>query len=231
VFERLRAVKTAEEIARMTVSAGIVERAYLAMWEALSEGITERQLAKVAMESMVSEEARWLSFMNCGAGVRSSREHFPPSDYAVRAGDLIRFDFGVCVEGYHADVGRTFALKPTSEQKEIYAAVFHAYEQTIAAMKPGVTGAEIYETYRREMGEYFNVMPLEWVGHSYGLELHESPFLAPLMNAPLEPGMVFAVEIVMDYPSREGYHVEDPILITEEGNRRLIELPNNSLEV
>jgi Xaa-Pro aminopeptidase len=41
--------------------------------------------------------------------------------------------------------------------------------------------------------------------------------------------MVFAVEIVLDFPGVEGYHVEDPILITPEGNRRLVELPGDRL--
>jgi Xaa-Pro aminopeptidase len=77
---------------------------------------------------------------------------------------------------------------------------------------------------------YFH-FPLEWVGHSYGLEIHEAPYLGPKMKQELEPGMVFAVEIVLDFAGREGYHVEDPILITEQGNRRLIDLPNERLYV
>ena len=96
-------------------------------------------------------------------------------------------------------------------------------------MKPGVTGAALYEIYQREMGEYFSIFPLDWIGHGYGLELHESPFLGPKMNDPLEPGMLLAVEIVLDYPGREGYHLEEPILITESGNRRLTDLPMDSL--
>ncbi len=72
---------------------------------------------------------------------------------------------------------------------------------------------------------------MDWVGHSLGQEIHESPYLGPHMKESLEPGMVFAVEIVLGFPGREGYHVEDPILITEEGNCRLIDLPNESLIV
>jgi len=51
------------------------------------------------------------------------------------------------------------------------------------------------------------------------------------MDEPLEAGMLFAVEIVLDFPDREGYHVEDPILITHAGNRRLIDLRNENLVV
>ena len=38
-----------ECFARISASARIVEKAYLAMWESLAEGVNERQLAQVAM--------------------------------------------------------------------------------------------------------------------------------------------------------------------------------------
>lgn len=229
VFERLRQVKTPEEIARLSQAARIVEQGFRALGARLSAGVTEQQLADAALEVFHREGAP-VSFLHCGAGVRSSIEHLPPSNYSVRAGDLVRFDMGVIVRGYHADIGRTFVCgEPTPRQKEIYARVAHTHHEITAAMKPGVTGAALYEIYQREMGEYFSVFPLDWIGHSYGLELHESPFLGPKMNDPLEPGMLLAVEIVLDYPGREGYHLEEPILITESGNRRLTDLPMDSL--
>lgn len=232
VFNRLRQVKTGEEIHRLTRSSQIVEKAYKAMWAAVAEGVTERQLAAVAYEVFLHEGAPPLGFMVCGAGVRTAIEHLTPSDCAVHNGELIRFDMGVRYQGYQSDVGRTFACgNPSSEQTAIYATMFDAYQQVIEAMKPGVEGRELYEIYRRGMGDYYKVTPMNWVGHSLGQEIHESPYLGPHMNEPLEPGMVFAVEIVLGFPGREGYHVEDPILITEKGNRRLIDLPNESLIV
>lgn len=231
VFERLRQVKTATEIARLTEAARVVAKAYRSMWDRVTEGVTERQLATAARQVFLGEGAPRLSFMNCGAGVRSSIEHLPASDYAVRSGDLIRFDMGVCVQGYHSDIGRTFACGTASpEQAKIYAKVLNAFQQVVAAMKPGVTGSHLFEIYRRGMGEYFAVTPQEWVGHGCGLELHEPPFLGPTMHDPLEPGMVLAIEIVL-IPGREGYHVEDEFLITGDGNRRLIDLPNDTLDV
>src|SRR5579872_3148304 len=112
-----------------------------------------------------------MTFMNCGAGVRSSIEHLPPSDYAARCGELIRFDMGVCYRGYQSDVGRTFVCgQPSSEQARIYGKILDTYQRVIAAMKPGVRGCEVYQIYREGMGELFSVFPLEWVAHCYGLE-------------------------------------------------------------
>jgi len=232
VFDRLRQVKTPEEVGRLAESARIVQQAYEAMWAVLEEGVTEQQLASAAHEVFWREGSPPVAFMNCGAGIRSSIEHLPPSDYAARRGELIRFDMGVRCRGYHSDIGRTFACgQPSLEQTKIYAGIFDTYRRVIEAMKPGVAGRDIYEIYRRGMADYFATFPMEWVAHGYGLEIHEPPYLGPAMADPLEPGMVFAVEIVLDFPGREGYHVEDPILITEDGNRRLIDLPNDSLVV
>jgi Xaa-Pro aminopeptidase len=232
VFDRLRQVKTEEEIRRLAKSGAVIERAYRAMWESLEEGQTELDLASVAHKVFWSEGAPPLTFMVCGGGLRSSFEHLPPSDYIIQRGDLIRFDMGVRWQGYQSDIGRTFVCdQPSSEQSDIYAAMFEAYQAVIDAMKPGVTGRDIFDIYRQGMGDYYRVTPMEWVAHGYGLEVHEPPFLGPNMDQPLEPGMVFAVEIVLVFPDREGYHVEDPILITEDGHRRLIDLPNETLAV
>lgn len=232
VFDRIRQVKTAVEIERLRKSARIVELAYEAMFEVVREGVTERELAAEAHRIFYLNGAPPVTFLHCGAGLRSSIEHLQPSDYACRDGDIIRFDMGVRYGGYHSDIGRTFVCgKPSADQVDIYRRIFDAYQNVIAAMKPGVLGRDVFEVYRRGMGELFTVFPMVWVAHGVGLEIHEPPFLGPQMDEPLEPGMLFAVEIVVDFPGREGYHVEDPILITETGNRRLIDLHNESLVV
>ena len=231
VFDELRQVKTEEEIRRLTRSGAIVEKAYRAMWESLEEGMTELDLASVAHEVFWREGAP-LTFMNCGGGPRSSIEHLPPSENAIQRGDLMRFDMGVRWQGYQSDIGRTFVCdRPSSEQTEIYAKMFEAYQAVIEGMKPGIAGRDIFEIYRQGMGDYYHVTPMDWVAHGYGFEIHEPPYLGPNMDRPLEPGMVFAVEIVLVFSGREGYHVEDPILITEDGHRRLIDLPNETLVV
>ena len=50
-----------------------------------------------------------------------------------------------------------------------------------------------------------------------GLHVHEKPLLSAHENTPLRPGMVFAVETRVRWPEKEGYHIEDFVVITEEG--------------
>lgn len=232
ILEQLRQVKTEVEIERLTEAGRIVDEAYRAMWSGLENGVTEQELAKLAHETFVREGAPRISFMHCGAGVRSSFECLPPSENHIVPGELIRWDMGVCWRGYHSDIGRTFVIgKPLTEHTEIYGRIHDAYQKTIESMKPGIAGCEVYKIFQQGMGSLFDITPLVWVGHGLGVELHEPPYLGATMTEPLEPGMVFAVEIVFVFSGREGYHVEDPILITEDGNRRLIDLPNEQLNV
>ena len=204
----------------------------MAMLDRLRAGVTERELAAEAHRVSYLEGAAPLTFIYCGAGVRSSIEHLQLSDYDCRDGDLVRFDMGVRFCDYHSDIGRTFACGISSQdQVDIFRRVCETCEGVIAAMMPGVPGRDEYEVFRRGMGDLFTVFPLEWVASSVGLEIHESPFLGPRMNELLEVEMTFAIEIVLDFPDREGYHVEDPILIKEDRPRRLIDLPNDTLAV
>ena len=55
---------------------------------------------------------------------------------------------------------------------------------------------------------------VRFVAHSVGLELDEIPVIAPKFDAPLEPGVVFAVEPKVFYPGLGGVGVENTYLIT-----------------
>jgi Xaa-Pro dipeptidase len=61
---------------------------------------------------------------------------------------------------------------------------------------------------------------IRFLGHGLGLSLHEEPFIAAHSDTVLEPGMVFAVEPIF-VDGREGYHLEDNLLVTEDGYENL----------
>ena len=78
-------------------------------------------------------------------------------------------------------------------------------------------------------GEYFG----HGLGHSFGLDIHESPRFAQNTEGDilLKPGMVMTVEPGIYIPGFGGVRIEDDIVITENGcvnltkaEKRLIEL-------
>lgn len=58
-------------------------------------------------------------------------------------------------------------------------------------------------------------------GHGIGLEVHEGPALSFRSETVLEPNMVVTVEPGIYLPEIGGVRIEDDIVITEDGNKRL----------
>jgi Xaa-Pro aminopeptidase len=59
------------------------------------------------------------------------------------------------------------------------------------------------------------------VGHGIGLEPYDPPTINATTSTPLEPGMVFCVETPYYEHGWGGVQVEDAVVVTADGTRRL----------
>jgi Xaa-Pro aminopeptidase len=115
------------------------------------------------------------------------------------------------------DITRTWPASGRFDelQERAYRCVLEAEKAIIAAMKPGVTRQEtvaIAEEIFHRWG--FDGQFPGGAGHFVGMSVHD----VGDYNAPLQPGMVIAVEPIIDIPE-ENLHIriEDTVLITEDG--------------
>jgi Xaa-Pro aminopeptidase len=128
-------------------------------------------------------------------------------------------DFGVILAAYCSDRTRTVHVgRPSSEARALYDAVLEAQEAAIAAVRPGVTVAEVDEAARkvlrqRKLARFFT----HSTGHGLGLEIHEAPRLAAGQSQKLEPGMVITIEPGAYIPGKRGVRIEDVVLVTASG--------------
>jgi Xaa-Pro aminopeptidase len=137
-----------------------------------------------------------------------------------------------------ADMTRTFVVgevdAATRAQEEL---VTEALRRVRAAIRPGVTGAELHglacdafeaaghRTQRTGPGDDPEEGFQFSLGHGVGLELHEEPGLGPLGRAPLVAGDVLAVEPGLWQRGVGGVRVEDLMLVTDDGCRVLTDYP------
>jgi Xaa-Pro dipeptidase len=138
--------------------------------------------------------------------------------------------------GYMADQTRTFSLGPVSERLR------SAHDQSLAIMRtvaseasPGATGAALYERAVELAGArrdaFASAGRVSFVGHGFGLEIDEPPFLARGYDEPLEPGMVFALEPKFIYAGEGAVGVENSYAVGESGVELLTRAPEELIEL
>jgi Xaa-Pro dipeptidase len=161
-------------------------------------------------------------------GARSALPHGRPGATELAEADLLIIDIGVTVDGYCADITRTFVVgaEPDERQREIFDTVHAAQRAGIAAARAGVPARAVDEAARRLIGDAgFGPNFIHRTGHGLGLELHEPPYLTSKSDEPLVPGMVATVEPGIYIEGWGGVRIEDDIVIREAGADVLTSAP------
>jgi Xaa-Pro dipeptidase len=136
-------------------------------------------------------------------------------------------DFGLKYQGYTTDVTMTFArgaLNPA--QEKMLALTERAYARALSMTKPGAACRDIALAADAVFGRAKKAMP-HALGHSIGLEAHESPVLRSGTRGGasgssdnsdiLLPGMIVTLEPGLYDPVHGGCRLENDILITNTG--------------
>jgi len=230
LVEEIRAVKDAGEVEAIRRAHAIADLAMKETLPILAEGTSERRFAlalEVRMRQMGSEGVAFPTIAL--SGPRGSLPHGVPGERTVRRGEFFTVDWGAVWDGYRSDCTRTFAVGHVDETaRSMYDAVGDALLAATEAARPGARVSEVDAAARdllseRGLGAYF----VHGVGHGVGLEIHESPALAPRVRTVLKPGMVVTVEPGVYIPGTGGIRLEDTLLITEDGAEVLTGLPKN----
>lgn len=228
-LERMRAVKTAEEIAGLEAAAQAIDRVwagFLAEFPVLS-GRTELELREAIGRRMRDEGFSTVAWVDVGAGANGASSLHHGSDYVIRPGDPIVFDFAGLYRGWNGDIARVAcAGTPATDFLAAYDLLLSAQEAAFQAIRAGSPASEPDRVARDILtragfGAYFT----HRVGHGIGLDVHEEPYLVEGNALTLEPGMVMSDEPGIYLPGRWGMRVEDIVVLTDAGPRRLTQSP------
>ena len=146
----------------------------------------------------------------------------------ISTGQTVKLDMEVDVGGYHSDVGRTFALEPTADQRFVYAALRDALAAAQEVVKPGAPCREVYQAGIEAMrAAGFAGYSRGHLGHGVGLapNYEELPFLAAEEARPLVPGMVISLELPYYLYGVGLFQLERMLLVTADGHEALDLLP------
>ncbi|GEK59357.1 aminopeptidase P family protein [Marinococcus halophilus] len=224
IVEKQRAYKSKEEVEKLQTAVNIAEDAFEHIKSIIAPNMTELDVSNELEFYMRKNGAAGSSFdIIVASGWRGALPHGIASDKVIEDGELVTLDFGAYVDGYCSDITRTLAVgEPNDDMKKIYQTVYEAQMKAVEQVGPGMTGKEADAIARDHINkEGFGERFGHSLGHGLGMEVHEQPGVSPKSDVELEPGMVITIEPGIYVPELGGVRIEDDVLITETGSRKL----------
>jgi Xaa-Pro aminopeptidase len=218
-----RAVKDQAEQRLLEEASRAADCALAAGAALVAPGRTEREVAATITKSFLEQfPARATEVTGTCIGPQNNRSmHHVAGDHALPERGPVRLAVVGRVDGYWVLVARMLLLDQDPRLEDAYRRYLAAYQETMAALRPGAICREVYERCCQLVAEAgFELTTLK-IAHGTGLDFRERPLVAPVDTTPLVPGMVLAYDYGLETERGEVLHVEDRVLIEYDGPRRL----------
>jgi methionyl aminopeptidase len=245
-------LKSPAEIEKIRKAAKIVAQVIEELGEMIREGITTKELDRIAEELIRKRRAKpaFKGYRGYPASLCTSVNetvvHGIPSDQVLREGDIIGIDCGAIVDGFYGDAAKTFPVgKISPESQKLLEVTREALYQGIRQVSEGNRVHDIswaVQSCAEKAG--FSVVR-DFVGHGIGRNLHEEPqipnFGTPGTGVRLQPGMALAIEPMVNegipavkvledgwtavtLDGKRSAHFEHTVALTDKGCEILSEL-------
>jgi Xaa-Pro aminopeptidase len=220
VIEKLRMIKSPEEVARIRRSVLTNSQAFANTVPAIRPGVSESSIAaevEYQMRRLGAERSAFDTIVAFGA--RSALPHAQPTAGQLSNNELVLIDMGSCQDGYMSDMTRVLFLgRPSSRVRKMYRAVAKAQLAALDAVRAGVTAGQVDRQARKVLeSEGLGKEFVHSTGHGLGLEIHEPPRLGKRDKTRLEAGMAITIEPGAYIRGFGGIRIEDTVLVTKTG--------------
>lgn len=138
--------------------------------------------------------------------------HGIPDEYALQEGDILNIDVTCILNGFFGDCSRMVTIGRINPEGQLVVDI--AYEslmRAIAILKPGISISEIGKVIEPYANSRGCSVVNQFVGHGVGIQFHEGPQIPHCQNSihtPIEPGMIFTIEPMINAGVRDA--VIDP---------------------
>ena len=232
VMDALRMVKEPEEVGLLTEAQRIAGLGMDRARELIGPGATAHEIGTAVLYSMMKAGAEGTSTpLHVNVGIDTCMIHGRVSSKPLEAGDLVVIDLTPQVEGYGANLARTFVVgKPDDRQQKLLETYAEMVEETRQMMRPGAKvrdldarGREICQAHG--LGAYH----LEGIAHGIGLRFEETPastIIKQHRNVEIQTGMTMTIgHTILAIPGVGGVRDEDLYLVTPDGGEILSPYP------
>jgi Xaa-Pro aminopeptidase len=216
-FGAARRVKSPYELECLERALHIAEEALNQVIQVIKPGLTEREAISI-YEAEVLKRGAATDPAIVAFGERAAIPAPWPTDRALRAGEIVRFDLGCVFKGYHASVARTAVMgAPDERQERASEGVGAGLEAALDTIGPGIPAARVHRAGAEAAGKSLPDFPGDQIGHGIGLELHEQPALEEGAVTLLEAGEVLCVDLPYWALGWGSAHLRETVLVTTRG--------------
>ena len=226
VTSPLRAVKDANEIARLRRAAAGVDRIAhdLQHGEIPLVGRTEAEVSADLGRRILAEGHHRVNFAIVAAGPNAASPHHDAGAHVIEEGEVVLCDFGGTMIGddgigYCSDITRcVYVGEPPAEFVELYSVLQQAQAASVASAVVGTPCEEVDAVGRRVIADHgYGDFFIHRTGHGIGVEAHEDPYIVAGNATKLVPGHAFSIEPGIYIPGRWGARLEDIVVAAVDG--------------
>jgi Xaa-Pro aminopeptidase len=217
ILHEMRLFKGPEEIRLMKRAAKISAQAHRRAMQSCRPGMMEYEIEAELLHEFRKSGSPFPAYPPIvGGGANGCILHYTENSAELKSGDLLLIDAGAEIDGYAADVTRTFPVsgRYSGEQRAVYELVLAAQKAAIEQVKPGNHWNDPHENAVRvltqglkdlellngtvdghiENGDYKRFY-MHRTGHWLGMDVHDvGDYKLDDTWRLLEPGMVLTVE-------------------------------------
>jgi len=228
----MRQVKDEWEIEQIRQAQIITDLAFEHILGYLSTDVTENDVAAELEYFMRKHGAEDKSFETISISAeKTSLPHGVPENIKLKKG-FFTMDFGATVNGYHSDMTRTVCIgKADNEMKKLYNTVLSAQLAALDGIKAGMSCFDADKIAREIIDADYKGLFGHSLGHSVGLDIHESPALSPKCDKILVPNNIVTVEPGIYVAGKYGCRIEDLVVVRENGIENLTKSPKELIEL
>ncbi|USZ73674.1 M24 family metallopeptidase [Natronosalvus halobius] len=226
ILDYLRMRKDETEIENIRKANEIAAEAHAASVEAIEEGRPQYEVAQDVNSAMLEAGSQT---MGLGGVFREL------TDRPFQQGDIVDVDMGPQFNHYATDCARNvFVGDPAEEDRRAYEVCSECIYATMDIVEPGITAHEVHTFAEEYMADAGYDQPWK-IGHGIGLMSgHEAPQVQENNHQELEEGMVIVIDpgiFVSGHDLDVPIHIEDPVLVTEDGCENLLDYTHDIVTV
>jgi methionyl aminopeptidase len=213
-------LKNKDEIAWIRRSGHILAETFKQLESLIDVGIETRELDLFARD-FIEKRGGTPAFLglydypaSLCVSINEEVIHGIPGKRALKKGDIVSLDLGINLHGYISDAAQTYPVGAITEEREkLLRVTAQCLDRAVAAMENGSRLNDISKSIFDHATENGFSVVRQYCGHGVGISLHEEPqirnYLGPGPNPKLKPGMVLAIEPMLNSGTWEVKTLED----------------------